>query len=495
MGNWSIRSWIIAAFSIAMLILGVLTLMTFRKLQSIGKQATDITGDSLPGLLYMSEIDARARTNYGLAIRGMAASMPTESKRFSGQIQANNDRIEELLKAYEPTVSDPEDRGLLDALKHQVPLFVAAERAASVSDARAAADTDAVRRELDSAQEGLTAAIDAEMEYNKRSAQKDAREVIDEVQSSERLLLVALVLGIVFAMIATYVLLRAIMRLVGDIRSTGIAVNTSATEIAATAREHQATANEIAATTSEIGATSREISATSRELSRTMTEVTSVAERTAVLASSGQSALVRMEETIQQITEAAGSISAKLTVLNDRAANIGSVVTTINKVADQTNLLSLNAAIEAEKAGEYGRGFAVVATEIRRLADQTAVSTHDIEQMVKQMQSAVSAGVMGMEKFAAEVQRAVVVVGQVSDELSQIIDQVQTLTPSFENVNDGMQAQAVAAQQISDALGQLSEAAQQTVDSLRQSNVAIEQLNLVTRNLQTGVSRFAGVAA
>src|ERR1700681_3630636 len=105
--------------------------------------------------------------------------------------------------------------------------------------------------------------------------------------------------------------------------------------------------------------------------------------------------------------EASASINERLAVLSDKAGNIGTVVTTITRVADQTNLLSLNAAIEAEKAGEYGRGFAVVATEIRRLADQTAVATYDIEQMVKEMQQAVSAGVMGMDKFSEEVRRGV----------------------------------------------------------------------------------------
>jgi len=120
-------------------------------------------------------------------------------------------------------------------------------------------------------------------------------------------------------------------------------------------------------------------------------------------------------------------------------------VTTITKVADQTNLLSLNAAIEAEKAGEYGRGFAVVATEIRRLADQTAVATYDIEQMVKEMQSAVSAGGMGMDKFSEEVRRGVNEVQQVSHQLTQIIQQVQALMPRFESVNEGMQAQATGA--------------------------------------------------
>ena len=163
-------------------------------------------------------------------------------------------------------------------------------------------------------------------------------------------------------------------------------------------------------------------------------------------------------------------------------------MTTITKVADQTNLLSLNAAIEAEKAGEYGRGFAVVATEIRRLADQTAVATYDIEQMVKEMQSAVSAGVMGMDKFSEEVRRGVQEVEQASTQLGQIIQQVQTLTPRFEAVNEGMQLQATGGQQINEALMQLSEAAQQTAESLQHSNRAIEQLDEAAHGLQNGVA-------
>jgi methyl-accepting chemotaxis protein WspA len=278
--------------------------------------------------------------------------------------------------------------------------------------------------------------------------------------------------------------------LVGQVQRSGIQVNTTATEIAATAKQQQTTAHEIAATTSQIGATSKEISATSKELVKTMNEVNHVAEQTAKLAGSGQTSIGRMESTMRQIMDASGSITAKLAVLSEKTTNINSVVTTITKVADQTNLLSLNAAIEAEKAGEYGLGFAVVAMEIRRLADQTAVATYDIEKMVKEMQSAVAAGVMGMDKFSEEVRRGVEEIRQVSTHLAQIIHQVQTLTPRFQTVNEGMHAQATGAQQISETLTQLSEAAQQTAESLRQSNAAIEQLNGAARGLQTSVARF-----
>jgi methyl-accepting chemotaxis protein WspA len=285
-------------------------------------------------------------------------------------------------------------------------------------------------------------------------------------------------------------MLQSLAKIVGEVQNSGIQVNSSVTAVAATGKEQQATASEIAATTTEIGATSKEISATSRELVKTMNEVSAVADQSATLANSGQVGLSRMEETMRQVMEAAGSINAKLAVLNEKASNINQVVTTITKVADQTNLLSLNAAIEAEKAGEYGRGFAVVASEIRRLADQTAVATYDIEQTVKEIQSAVSAGVMGMDKFSEEVRRGMQEVQHVGGELSQIIQQVQALAPRVESVNEGMQAQATGAEQISQALTQLSEAAQQTVESLRHSTVAVDGLMAVSNGLHASVSRF-----
>ena len=285
-------------------------------------------------------------------------------------------------------------------------------------------------------------------------------------------------------------MMDSLNNLVARIQQSGIQVTSSATEIAATAKEQEATVSEQAATTNQIRTTVTEISATSKELVNTMNEVTDVALQTAEQANTGRSSLERMGETMQHMMDATATISSKLAVLSEKAANINTVVTTINKVADQTNLLSLNAAIEAEKAGEYGVGFAVVATEIRRLADQTAVATWDIEQMVKEMQSAVSSGVMGMEKFSTEVRQGVGEVREVGTQLGKIIMQVENLIPRFEDVHAGMQSQSLGAQQISEAMIQLAESSQQTADSLRQSNGAIMQLNDAARRLQEGVSHF-----
>ncbi|MCT7973877.1 HAMP domain-containing methyl-accepting chemotaxis protein [Laspinema olomoucense] len=278
--------------------------------------------------------------------------------------------------------------------------------------------------------------------------------------------------------------------LIRQVQHSGIQITSSTTEIAASGKELEATVTEQVASTNQVVATAKEIAATSGELVKTMDQVGELAGQTAIAAGTGQQEITRMENTMRQLANATASISAKLGVISEKANNINSVVTTITKVADQTNLLSLNAAIEAEKAGEYGTGFAVVAREIRRLADQTAIATLDIESMVKDMQSAVSTGVMEMDKFTTEVSRGVEDVRTISGQIGKIIERVQSLTPRFDAVTKGMEDQSEGAQQISDAMVQLSEASRQTAQALRDTNRAIEQLNEAAQGLQREISFF-----
>jgi len=279
--------------------------------------------------------------------------------------------------------------------------------------------------------------------------------------------------------------------LLNNVQKAGIQVTTSATEIAASARQQEATGIEQAQTSVEILSTTKEISANTSQLLKTMEDATAVADYTTNATAEAQNNLKRMDSTMQHMVSATDSINAKLAALSEKASNINSVLITITKVADQTNILSLNAAIEAEKAGEAGRGFSVVATEIRRLADQTSVSTWDIEQMLKEMQSAVSASVMGMDKFSEEIRRSVGEVRQVAEQLSSVMDQVQKLTPQFDAVLQGMQSQAVGASQISDTMMQLNDATQQTVESLKATSEAVHQLQYAAGDLQSSVSNFA----
>jgi methyl-accepting chemotaxis protein WspA len=244
------------------------------------------------------------------------------------------------------------------------------------------------------------------------------------------------------------------------------------------------------ASTSEAVAAVKEISVTSQELLRTMTEVNDMAAHTGRMAIDGRVNLAGMDGTMRHLAESTSSFGSKLAVISERAANINLAVTTITKVADQTNLLSINAAIEAEKAGEYGLGFLVVAREIRRLADQTAVASLDIERMVREMQYSVSAGVMEMDKFAEQVRTGVREIGDVSAKLAEIITAVQGISGRFGQVTEGMRAQSQGAEQIREAMIRLADGAARTASSLNDFNGATVHLREAVGDLKEEVSRF-----
>nr|WP_262417181.1 methyl-accepting chemotaxis protein [Pseudomonas sp. SH10-3B] len=536
--NWTLRQRILASFAVIIAIMLLMVVVSYSRLMKIEASQESVRDDAVPGVYLSSMIRSAWVDSYlqTIDIIGLREDK-TLTNSDKSDYKSFESRIEQQMANYEKTVHSQADRMEFDNFKAAHINYN--KVLAQVLDRIEANDMPAARELLE---EQLTPIwTEGRMKLNdiiteNKAVSDNATAAIDDAVASAKVsMFLSLAVAILAAGLCGLLLMRAIMApmqrivdilgtmrdgdlskrlnlarkdefnavetgfndmmteltaLVSQAQRSSVQVTTSVTEIAATSKQQQATATETAATTTEIGATSREIAATSKDLVRTMTEVSTAADQASVAAGSGQQGLARMEETMHSVMGAADLVNAKLAILNEKAGNINQVVVTIVKVADQTNLLSLNAAIEAEKAGEYGRGFAVVATEVRRLADQTAVATYDIEQMVREIQSAVSAGVMGMDKFSEEVRRGMFEVQQVGEQLSQIIHQVQALAPRVLMVNEGMQAQATGAEQINHALVQLGDASSQTVESLRQASFAIDELSQVAVGLRSGVSRF-----
>jgi methyl-accepting chemotaxis protein WspA len=536
--NWTLRQRILASFAVIIAIMLLMVVVSYSRLLKIEDSEASVREDALPGVYYSSTIrgawvDSYLRIQEMLGLKegqGISDEDVADFKGYEARVQA-------AMADYRATVTTEEDKVEYAAFEKLHAEYV--KILGAVLDLhKRSQEAQAIalfNEQLTPAWTAGRMKLNDILRQNKAVADKDIEIIDNAVVSAKIVMGISLLVAVLAAALCGLLLMRAIMApmnrivqilevmrtgdlsgrlnlerkdefgavetgfndmmveltsLVSQAQRSSVQVTTSVTEIAATSKQQQATATETAATTTEIGATSREIAATSRDLVRTMTEVSTAADQASVAAGSGQQGLARMEETMHSVMGAADLVNAKLAILNEKAGNINQVVVTIVKVADQTNLLSLNAAIEAEKAGEYGRGFAVVATEVRRLADQTAVATYDIEQMVREIQSAVSAGVMGMDKFSEEVRRGMFEVQQVGEQLSQIIHQVQALAPRVLMVNEGMQAQATGAEQINHALVQLGDASSQTVESLRQASFAIDELSQVAVGLRSGVSRF-----
>ena len=282
----------------------------------------------------------------------------------------------------------------------------------------------------------------------------------------------------------------SLRQIVSQVKRSGLELTSTARQLSAASSQQETVVQALEKSTGEAAVASREISVTGRELGETMADVAGVATETAEVASAGRDDLAGVGETMAHLESATGEFSERLSVIRQRAEEINVVITTITKVADQTNLLSINAAIEAEKAGEYGHGFLVVAREIRRLADQTAVATLDIERLVEQMQQAVAAGVMQMDRFAADVKTGVDRVGDISGQFAAVIDKVQGLNQRFDQVNEGMQAQTSGAAQIAESLVTLSDSSRAASETLTEFRQASSHMVRAIDGLTDTVSRF-----
>jgi methyl-accepting chemotaxis protein WspA len=285
-------------------------------------------------------------------------------------------------------------------------------------------------------------------------------------------------------------IIAKIQAMVQRVRETSVALLSMAAQLGASAKQQETTVQNLGSSTTEIVAAVREISATGKHLAGAMGEVNERANQAAGLAVRGRSRLSTMETDLNQLVAATNSISDKLAAVREKAEKINLVVTTITRVSEQTNLLSINAAIEAEKAGEYGRGFLVVAREIRRLADQTAVATLDIENIVRLMQAAVSAGVMQMDRFSSDVRAGVESVVEINGQTSQIIEEAQALSDRFRAVDEGVRQQALGAQQISEAMGPVAAGARQTQTALQEFHTTTVHLRHQAEMLNQEVAQF-----
>ncbi len=284
--------------------------------------------------------------------------------------------------------------------------------------------------------------------------------------------------------------LQMVHDIVREVAGNTRTVASAATEIAAAARNQEATVHALGTSTNQIAAALKQVSATGVELAATMREASEVARASASVADAGRAGLKEMESTMARHTEATGSVRSRLGVIRDQAAGINRIVTTMVKVADQTDLLSINAALEAEKAGEYGAGFRVVSREIRHLADQTAQATLGIERDVARMGAAVSAGATEVDTFSDNVRQVVVRVARVGEQFGQILEQVDTLTGRFQSVHEGMAQQTAGIEQINQAMGALAANAARTSDSVAEFTSTADHLHDATTRLEGEMSRF-----
>jgi methyl-accepting chemotaxis protein len=278
--------------------------------------------------------------------------------------------------------------------------------------------------------------------------------------------------------------------IIGQVSSTSSLVASAANQLHSTSELIATGAEEVACQAATVATAGEEMAATSGDIAQNCQMAAEGAHRASQTASNGAAIVERTVVVMGQIATKVQESAKTVESLGERSDQIGAIIGTIEDIADQTNLLALNAAIEAARAGEQGRGFAVVADEVRALAERTTRATKEIDEMIKAIQREVKGAVISMERGVHQVETGTEEAASSGHALQEILTQINDVAMQVSQIATAAEEQTATTGEISSNMQQITEVVQQTSQGAYESATAASQLNGNAEELQRLVKQF-----
>ncbi len=515
--------------------LGVVSLM---KLSAVRATTVDMAENWLVAIRSLQDMGFKLSTARRYQLRSLMAKSADDRDQQNKAADAAFEDYRKALAVYEPTITGPEEQALSREAATDFEAYVkGAEEAKQLARQGKTAEADQL---LTGPQKDLfdktAAAIKKDVEFNVSGA-ADANKLSTELYSSARwwvigLLVACVTLGMILAiwiariianpvqeaaevakriaagdLTGSEILVRSrdevgelsesINAMQRSLRDTITSVSASAERIATASEEFSATAAEQAAgaesqkdQTHQAATAMQEMSSTVQQVSDNSNKAAEASRNAADTARKGGSIVDDTLTKMRAIAESVGQTARKVQELGKSSNQIGEIIGVIDDIADQTNLLALNAAIEAARAGEQGRGFAVVADEVRKLAERTSKATKEITQMIQNIQTETKSAVEAMQLGTKQVELGVQSTTEAGGSLQEIIKTSEQVGSMVMLIATAATEQASATDEINSNIEQIAKITQETAIGANESAKAVHELSTLATELHAIVSKF-----
>jgi len=302
-------------------------------------------------------------------------------------------------------------------------------------------------------------------------------------------LLLGLVIIIISLLLAVY-MIKMLRKISIEIRNGVTILGTSAAEILSTVTEISTGTAETSTSVSEITTTVEEVRQTSVISNQKAQLLLDSSQRAATSVDKGRESIKEVIVSMKKIDAQMGIISDTVLKLSDQNRTIGEITTSVADIADQSNLLAVNAAIEAAKAGEHGRGFTVVAQEIRSLADQSKKATAQVKEILNEINKSVNQAVGVTEQGSRTVEEGRNLVTQCGEVIELLAENVEETAQASIQISSSNQQQMAGMEQVVPAMENIKIASQQNVTGIKQAQTAAHELNTLGQNLKEIIEKF-----
>jgi len=286
------------------------------------------------------------------------------------------------------------------------------------------------------------------------------------------------------------VFISKLQTIVGKVALDTVQVASSAALLHQTAGQMATGTEEVAAQAATIATAGEEMAATAADIAHNCLKAAEEGGKANDAALAGAAVVEKAVATMGQISDRVKDTARTVSGLGERSEQIGEIISTIEDIADQTNLLALNAAIEAARAGEQGRGFAVVADEVRALAERTGRATREIGGMIRTIQQETRQAVSAMEEGVAQVALGTEETGRSGEALGNIVAQIATVTGQLQQIATAAEQQTATTSEISSNIQQMTFVVQETARGAQASAQAATELSLLAEDLEKAVGNF-----